>query len=172
MRSNPSVRLALPGAMLSGNATAEKDVGGVALGAQGRTPSVSPTNRQQSMPRAAEASGNGPPFSPATPARAEEDQLSTRGVALTARWTAALRDIEHQRPDRLFRDDLAGALAGGPAAVLRWNQELNASTRGKPDGRSHIAIRCRAFDYLILEQLNSLHLEYGFVQVVSLGSGM
>lgn len=34
------------------------------------------------------------------------------GVSATARWTAAARAVESRRPDALFTDDLAEALAG------------------------------------------------------------
>lgn len=48
---------------------------------------------------------------------------STNDVALgaTSRWTAAVRAMEDARPDRLFHDPWAEALAGEPDANHgRW----------------------------------------------------
>lgn len=92
------------------------------------------------------------------------------GVAHTARWTAAMRAIESERPDALFRDPLAGILAG-QSSVRGWKAEMQACMASQPQSRSHIAIRCRALDDLIMQEIEDM-APASTVQVVSLGAGM
>jgi len=92
------------------------------------------------------------------------------GVAHTARWTAAMRAIESERPDALFRDPLAGVLAG-QSSVRGWKAEMEACITSQPHSRSHIAIRCRALDDLIIQEIEDMAPAEP-VQVVSLGAGM
>ncbi len=82
-------------------------------------------------------------------------------VAQTARWTAAARARESARPDRLFEDPLAEALAGAEGMAL-----LEAEP---PESRDNpfLAIRTRVFDDWLLESAGS-----GIRQVVLLAAGM
>lgn len=83
-------------------------------------------------------------------------------VAQTSRWTAAARARESARPDRLFEDPLAGALAG-PAGFALLDSEP-AEARDNP----YIAIRTRVFD----DWLRGVTGGDGPGQVVLLGAGM
>jgi len=91
-------------------------------------------------------------------------------VVVTAYWTAALRALEHERPDRLFADPLAKELAT-PAEVERQRVSLGGTASQQPKGHNHIAVRCRCVDDLLLRELRSWH-QVDRVQVVSLGAGM
>jgi methyltransferase (TIGR00027 family) len=97
-----------------------------------------------------------------------EDSIDP-GVAHTARWTAALRCIEHDRPDALFSDPLARGFAG-EAALQKWITELAQLTMKCPWGRNHIAIRSRALDDIVTEQLDDMRALK--VQIVNIGAGM
>lgn len=92
------------------------------------------------------------------------------GVAHTARWTAAMRAIEHERPDALFKDPLASIFAG-PASINQWKTEMRGSMVNQPNSRSHIAIRCRGVDDLIMEEILDMAPDAP-IQVVSIGAGM
>jgi methyltransferase (TIGR00027 family) len=61
------------------------------------------------------------------------------GVSATARWTAAARAVETRRPDALFTDELAEALAG-PEGFARWERYDNPGTT------EFLAIRTRWLD--------------------------
>ena len=62
----------------------------------------------------------------------------------TARWAAAQRARESERPDRLFLDPLAGILAGEEGlAALRLSEQYNPR---HADTANYISIRIRFFD--------------------------
>ena len=65
-------------------------------------------------------------------------------VVRTARWTAAQRARESERPDRLFFNPLASMLAGP-----EWMAALQLSEKYNPrhdDTANYIALRTRFFD--------------------------
>jgi methyltransferase (TIGR00027 family) len=74
-------------------------------------------------------------------------------ISATARLTAAARARETRRPDRLFEDPWAAALAGSEGVVLMTEMEAAASPAGGADGKDnpYIAIRTRYFDDFLLE---------------------
>ncbi|MET9358661.1 SAM-dependent methyltransferase [Streptomyces sp. NPDC006617] len=85
-------------------------------------------------------------------------------MARTARWTAAERARESARPDRLFHDPLAEALAG------EQGRALAASMAGQEGGENPwFAIRTRFYDDAIVD---SVKLRQAVTQVVSLAAGM
>lgn len=61
-------------------------------------------------------------------------------VSRTARWTAAARAAESERPDAIFRDPLAGLLAG------ERGRELMAAFDGIAGGNPYLPLRTRFFD--------------------------
>ena len=83
-------------------------------------------------------------------------------ISLTSRYMAAVRAIEHQRPDRLFSDPLAEKLAGAEimAEIAPRSQEYEE--RGRPV----VAVRTRFFDDFLRASAASVR------QVVILGAGM
>lgn len=83
-------------------------------------------------------------------------------VSLTSRYMAAVRAIEHQRPDRLFSDPLAEKLAGAEiiAEIAPRAQEY------EDEGRPVVAVRTRFFDDFLSSSASSIR------QVVILGAGM
>jgi methyltransferase (TIGR00027 family) len=85
------------------------------------------------------------------------------GVAETAQWTAAARARESRRPDRLFLDPHAGALAGpeGEALLRHFHTRRAAS-----DGNPVLAIRTRWFDDFLAGAVRPGHT------VVALGAGL
>jgi methyltransferase (TIGR00027 family) len=82
-------------------------------------------------------------------------------VAETARWTAASRARESDRPDRLFNDPWAGLLAGpqGRALLAHFH-----TSRAAADGNPFLPIRTRWFD----DHLSSTPCR----QIVGFGAGM
>jgi methyltransferase (TIGR00027 family) len=84
-------------------------------------------------------------------------------VGMTARVAAAGRARESERPDRLFDDPLAAALAG-PDGV-RWMAEWRLP--GMPEENPTIGPRTRFFDDLVAEALSD-----GLRQVVLVAAGM
>lgn len=86
------------------------------------------------------------------------------GLGLTARWVAALRERESLRPDRLFDDPLAAALAGDAGrafmAAVEADLPAMAGTRG-------LAVRTRYLDDMLAAATAS-----GVRQVVILAAGM
>jgi methyltransferase (TIGR00027 family) len=86
-------------------------------------------------------------------------------VALTALMVAAARAREHARPDRLFWDPYAAALAGeeGPG-LLDDLERASGDTPSSP----YLSIRVRFFDDLLLKVVSST----GVRQVVVLAAGM
>jgi len=81
--------------------------------------------------------------------------------AYTARWIAAVRERESARPDRLFDDPWAGALAGDPGRLA-----TEASERLSGGRNDFIPIRTRFFEDLISNQSAMAD------QVVLLGAGL
>jgi methyltransferase (TIGR00027 family) len=74
-------------------------------------------------------------------------------ISATARLTAAARARETRRPDRLFEDPWAAALAGREGVALMTEMEEAASPPGGADTKDnpYIAIRTRFFDDFLLE---------------------
>lgn len=86
-------------------------------------------------------------------------------VATTALYTAMIRARESARPDRLFNDPLAGALAGPQGdELISW---MEATSPGAAD-LSAIIIRTRFFD----DALERIVGQSGVDQIVLLAAGM
>ncbi len=86
-------------------------------------------------------------------------------VATTALYTAMIRARESARPDRLFNDPLAGALAGPQGTeLISW---MEAISPGAADF-SVIIIRTRFFD----DALERIVGQSGVDQIVLLAAGM
>lgn len=83
-------------------------------------------------------------------------------TAVSARWIAAVRARESERPDRLFDDPYANELAGpeGFATMRRSEQATGAED-------AYIPVRVRWFDDAILAAVAG-----GIGQVVALGAGL
>ncbi len=86
------------------------------------------------------------------------------GLGLTSRWVAALRERESLRPDRLFDDPFAAALAGDAGRAMMAAVEADlpamAGTRG-------LAVRTRYLDDMLADAVAD-----GVRQVVILAAGM
>lgn len=82
-------------------------------------------------------------------------------LGLTSRWTAAGRARESARPDRLFEDPFAAALAGDEGFALLDEMA--------PGGRENttFAVRTRFFDDFLIDATST-----GLRQVVILAAGM
>jgi methyltransferase (TIGR00027 family) len=100
-----------------------------------------------------------------------------RAVALTARWIAAARAHESARPDRLFDDPFAAALAGSSALGVTARGALRPGTSVVDDlivqasrafGAPLLAIRTRFFDELLLHAVRAGRVR----QVVLLAAGL
>jgi methyltransferase (TIGR00027 family) len=89
--------------------------------------------------------------------------MSNEGLASTARLTAAGRAIEGQRPDRLFFDPLAEALAGdeGFALLDRWRLP------GAPRENPTIGPRTKFYDDIVVASVGR-----GIRQLVFVAAGM
>jgi|Transcript_82229 methyltransferase (TIGR00027 family) len=100
------------------------------------------------------------------------DDLET-DVAYTARYAAALRAIEQEHPEALIRDPLARVFAG-EAALMKVKPDMDKHyADSQRNSHSHIAIRARAFDDMLAEEIRQRSDEDGAsVQVVNLGAGM
>src|SRR6516165_7536734 len=86
-------------------------------------------------------------------------------VIETARWAAAQRARESERPDRLFFDPLAAALAGEEGlAALQLSEKYNPRHQ---DTANYIAVRIRFFDDIAQEGAAR-----GLRQIVLLAAGM
>jgi methyltransferase (TIGR00027 family) len=83
-------------------------------------------------------------------------------VANTARWTAAIRACETERPDRLFEDPLARALAGDEGFRL-----LGPGGPQVADVGVYVAVRTRFFDDFITRAVSE-----GLRQVAMVAAGM
>ena len=81
-------------------------------------------------------------------------------LAATANWTAAVRAVETKRPDRLFEDAWATALAGEIGST--WIQGR------APESLAPIVLRTRYFDDYLKRITESL----GIRQIVLLGAGL
>src|SRR3712207_6704512 len=86
-------------------------------------------------------------------------------VGMTSRWVAAARARESQRPDRLFDDPLAVALAGPEG--FAWLDDME---RAQPWGQPalYAVVRTRFFDEFLLRASWGA----GARQVVLLAAGM
>lgn len=89
--------------------------------------------------------------------------MAISGVGMTAKMAAAGRALESRRPDRLFDDPLAQALAGEDG--FRWTEELRPA--GSPAENPSIGPRTWFFDQLVTRAAGD-----GFGQVVLLAAGM
>jgi methyltransferase (TIGR00027 family) len=89
--------------------------------------------------------------------------VTISGVGMMAKMTAAGRAPESRRPDRLFDDPLAQALAGEDG--FRWMEEMRPP--GAPAANPSIGPRTWFFDQLITRAAAD-----GFRQVVLLAAGM
>jgi methyltransferase (TIGR00027 family) len=89
--------------------------------------------------------------------------MTISGAGMTAKMTAAGRALESRRPDRLFDDPLAQALAGEEG--FRWMQEMRPP--GTPAENPSIGPRTWFFDQLITRAAGD-----GVRQVVLLAVGM
>ena len=95
----------------------------------------------------------------------DNDELDP--LAATARWTAAERARESARPDALFTDWLAEALAGAPG------RELAERMRGgSPVDNPTLAVRTRFFDDAVLAAVGGGGRTAAPDQVVVLAAGM
>lgn len=83
-------------------------------------------------------------------------------VGLTSRYMAAVRAIEHQRPDRLFSDPFAEKLAGAEILAEIAPQIQEYEDRGRPV----VAVRTRFFDDFLMSSASFVR------QVIILGAGM
>jgi methyltransferase (TIGR00027 family) len=95
----------------------------------------------------------------------------TDPISLTARLTAAARARESRRPDRLFEDPYAAALAGPEGFAFMQRTEDAARVPGAPaapDGNPYIAIRTRAFDDFFVDEFAA----GAPLQVVMLAAGL
>jgi methyltransferase (TIGR00027 family) len=88
-------------------------------------------------------------------------------LGLTSRWVAAARARESARPDRLFEDELADALAGAEGWAMLREMERAAAVEGPPQENPILAIRTRFLDDLLLDAANR-----GTRQFVLLAAGM
>ncbi len=85
-------------------------------------------------------------------------------LATSARWTAAQRAQETARPDRLFDDALASALAGDEGqAALQMSEAFNP---GAAVTAAYVAVRTRFFDDFVAGMVDA-----GLRQVVLLAAG-
>lgn len=88
------------------------------------------------------------------------DPIPDINLASTARWTASVRALESARPDRLFDDPWASALAGEEGR--RWLAQRS------PDSILPIILRTRYFD----DFLQRITHENALRQVVLLAAGL
>ena len=91
-------------------------------------------------------------------------------VSVTARFTAAARARESARPDRLFEDPWAAALAGAEGVAFMNRIAEAARVPGGPDLRDnpYIAIRTRMLDDFLLQAVAEREAR----QVVILAAGL
>lgn len=86
-------------------------------------------------------------------------------LANTARWAAAQRARESERPDRLFNDPLARILAGEDGMeMLRMSDQYNPQRQQTAE---YMAVRTRFFDDWLVDAAHQ-----GRKQIVLLGAGM
>jgi methyltransferase (TIGR00027 family) len=89
----------------------------------------------------------------------EQNSISNL-LGSTAHWTAAVRQMESAREDRLFNDPWAAALAGDQGA--QWIAQRT------PDSVAPIVLRTRYFD----DFLQRVTAQHGIRQVVLLAAGL
>jgi methyltransferase (TIGR00027 family) len=113
---------------------------------------------------------------PASPS-APHPYGEARPVALTARWIAAARANESARPNRLFDDPFAEALAASPELGIATGRPLGAGAAivdalivqaNRAFGAPLLAIRTRFFDELLLHAVRAGRVR----QVVLLAAGL
>lgn len=83
-------------------------------------------------------------------------------IGATARWTAAARARESERPDRLFADPLAHSMAGAEGFAL-----LDAEPK-ESQGNPYLPIRTRFFD----DWLERVTEQHSVRQIVFVAAGM
>jgi methyltransferase (TIGR00027 family) len=88
-------------------------------------------------------------------------------VALTSQWVAAARANETDRPDGLFRDPYARALAG-PEGFEFFGASMALRGLTSADTDDYLAIRTRFLDDALISAVQELGLQ----QVVILAAGM
>jgi methyltransferase (TIGR00027 family) len=112
-----------------------------------------------------------------SPAVAPSPGGEARPVALTARWIAAARAHESARPNRLFDDPYAAALAGSATLGAATGGVLRAGAVAVDDlivqasrafGAPLLAVRTRFFDELLLHAVRVERVR----QVVLLAAGL
>ena len=91
--------------------------------------------------------------------------MGSEGVAVTAKLTAAGRAVESRRPDRLFEDSLAVALAGEEGFALMKQWRLPGMS--EEQATMTIGPRTRFYDDLVVNAI-----EGGIRQVVLVAAGM
>src|SRR4051794_3287035 len=91
-----------------------------------------------------------------------DDQQSDGNISDTAHWVAAFRALETKRPDALFRDPLAEALAGdrGEMMVKKMAHQKWMETA--------IIVRTVILDEFIMKALHGDHAD----AVINLGAGL
>lgn len=89
-----------------------------------------------------------------------EQDADNHKLAVTARWTAAVRALESRRPDRLFNDPWAEQLAGPEG--MAW-VELRSQDKVLP-----IMLRTRFYDDFLLKTAHQEQIQ----QVVLLAAGL
>jgi len=89
-----------------------------------------------------------------------ENNSNNKSLGNTAYWTAAVRALEHARPDRLFSDPWAQALAGEVGAA--WIAGRS------PESVVPIVLRTRYFDDFLLRIAESENIR----QIVILAAGL
>jgi methyltransferase (TIGR00027 family) len=90
-------------------------------------------------------------------------------ISDTARWVAYLRALESERPDALFRDPFARALAGERGRqIAEAMPDAPGAQRGAAGFASLLAVRTRAFDELIVESVRATDAD----AVLNLAAGL
>jgi methyltransferase (TIGR00027 family) len=107
--------------------------------------------------------GRGLPWG--TARRASSGHMDVLGF--TSRWVAAARARETERPDRLFADPLAAALAGDEGRAFFEEMEQLTAIPGRPADSPYIPIRTGFLDDAFLEAARA-----GTRQFVILAAGM
>ncbi|HEY4188769.1 MAG TPA: SAM-dependent methyltransferase [Polyangia bacterium] len=95
-------------------------------------------------------------------------------ISKTARLTAAARARETERPDRLFEDPWAKALAGpeGFALLRRWEESAQAPGATSAPENPYIAMRTRYFDDFLGEAVAVPEAGQPIRQVVIVAAGL
>jgi methyltransferase (TIGR00027 family) len=92
----------------------------------------------------------------------------TDPISHTARWTAALRARESRRPDRLFEDPFAEALAGPEGFAQMERMDAVSNLPGAKEGNPYLAIRTRFLDDFLSQAAH----ERGIRQIVLVAAGL